>query len=310
MADLPDLQGKRILVTGVTGMVAAPVAESLAAGNTVYGAARLKDPAAREGLEAKGITPVPLDLLKRDFSNVPSGLDYVFHFAVTRTGNYEKDLAANAEASADLMELTKDVTAFFHCSSTAVYEYAGHEALTEDAPLGDSHRPMGLPTYSISKIATEVLVRYTARRLQIPTVIARLNVPYGDTYGWPLFHVMMMERDVPIPVHPDQPSQFAPIHSDDIVASLPYFLSIADPSTPVVNWGGEELVSIEEWCEQLGEWTGLTPTFDVTTQTLGSVIPDLTKQHDLGFKASVGWKDGFRRMISTSRPDLYKGPAA
>ena len=150
---------------------------------------------------------------------------------------------------------------------------------------------MGLPTYSISKIAAEVMARHTARRLGIPTVIARLNVPYGDEFGWPLFHVMMMEHDVPIPVHPDQPSQFTPIHADDIVASIPYLLSIADTSAPAINWGGEELVSIEEWCEQLGEWTGLTPTFDVTDRTLGSVIPDLTKQHDLGFKA-VGRLEG------------------
>ena len=57
MADLPDLKGKRILVTGVTGMVAAPVAKALAADNTVFGAARLKDPAAREALEAQGVTP-------------------------------------------------------------------------------------------------------------------------------------------------------------------------------------------------------------------------------------------------------------
>ncbi len=291
-------------------MVAAPVAKALAADNTVFGAARLKDPAAREALEAQGVTPTPMDLMKGDYSNVPGDLDLVLHFAVTRTGNFEKDLAANAEGVADLMELTKGVESFFHCSSTAVYEYAGHELLTEDSPLGDSHRPMGLPTYSISKIAAEVMARHTARRLGIPTVIARLNVPYGDEFGWPLFHVMMMERNVPIPVHPDQPSQFTPIHADDIVASIPYLLSIADTSAPVVNWGGEELASIEEWCALLGEWTGLTPTFDVTDRTLGSVIPDLTKQHDLGFTASIGWKDGFRRMISTSRPDIYKGPAA
>ena len=97
---------------------------------------------------------------------------------------------------------------------------------------------------------------------------------------------------------------------DDIVASIPSLLSIAGSNAPAVNWGGEELVSIEEWCAQLGEWTGLTPKFEVTDKTLGSVIPDLTKQHDLGFRASIGWKDGFRRMISTSRPDIYKGPAA
>ena len=80
---------------------------------------------------------------------------------------------------------------------------------------------MGMTTYSISKIAGEVLVRHAAKRLGVPTVIARLNVPYGDTYGWMLFHLMMMERDMPIPVHTDQPTAFTPIHADDIARQHP-----------------------------------------------------------------------------------------
>ena len=51
----PPLTGKRILVTGVTGMVAGPMAARLvAAGNTVYGVARFNDPAQREPHEAQG----------------------------------------------------------------------------------------------------------------------------------------------------------------------------------------------------------------------------------------------------------------
>ena len=40
-----SLSGKRILVTGVTGMVAGPMAARLAPDNTVYGAARFAEPA-------------------------------------------------------------------------------------------------------------------------------------------------------------------------------------------------------------------------------------------------------------------------
>ena len=46
-----------------------------------------------------------------------------------------------------------------------------------------------------------------------PTVIARLSVPYGDAYGWMLFHLMMMERDIPVPVHVDQPYE---LHADPL----------------------------------------------------------------------------------------------
>ena len=48
--------------------------------------------------------------------------------------------------------------AFLHCSSTAVYQPAGPHPLAETDPLGDNHRVM-MPTYSIAKIAAEVVAR-------------------------------------------------------------------------------------------------------------------------------------------------------
>ena len=65
------LSGKRILVTGVTSMVAGPMAAKLAADNVVYGAARFQDPAAREPHETAGITTVRADLATGDFDELP-----------------------------------------------------------------------------------------------------------------------------------------------------------------------------------------------------------------------------------------------
>lgn len=307
---MEPVRGKRILVTGVTGWVGGPLAAQLAAaGNTVHGAARLADPAQREALEAAGVIPTPIDLGAVDPDAVPE-VDLVLHFAVSKSGYFAEALAANADGSADLLAAAKQrnpgLEAFFHCSSTAVYQPAGHTPLTEDAPLGDSHRAMGMTTYSISKIAGEVLVRHTARRLGVPTVIARLNVPYGDTYGWMLFHLMMMERGVAVPVHTDAPTTFAPIHADDIAASIPYLLGLATPDVTAVNWGGDELASIEEWCEELGRLTGLSPTFAPTEATIPSVVPDLSRQRETGFRTTVGWREGMRRLVATSRPDLLR----
>lgn len=309
---MEQITGRRVLVTGVTGWVAAPLARAMAAaGNTVYGAARFADPAQREPLEADGITPVSIDLATGRFDEVPEGLDVVLHFAVAKTGDFEKAFAANAEGSAVLMEVANERAStpptFFHCSSTAVYEPKGHEPRREDDLLGDSHRPMpGMPTYSISKIAGEVLVKYTAKRLGIPTVIARLNVPYGDTYGWMLFHLAMMERDIPVPVHVDQPTAYTPIHADDIARSIPYLLSFAAVPATIVNWGGDQVVSIEDWCEELGRITGLTPTFQPTQATIASIVPDLSKLHGAGFHSTVDWRDGVRRLLETTRPDLTR----
>lgn len=307
---MKPITGRRILVTGVTGWVAGPLAQTLAAtGNEVYGAARFADDRKRAPLEDAGVRTVRLDLETGDMAELPDGIDLVAHFAVSKDPSFAVALAANAHGSANLMiaahQRHPDVE-FFHCSSTAVYQPAGQSPRREEDPLGDSHRAMGMETYAISKIAGETLVAHTARRLGVPTVIARLNVPYGDTYGWPLFHLMMMERNIPVPVHTQAPSSYSPIHADDIAASMPHLMTYASPEASAINWGGDEVASVEDWCNLLGEWTGLTPIFKPTDATVPAIIPDLTKQRATGFVCDVGWHAGFRRMLETSRPDLIK----
>lgn len=312
MSGIDPIVGKRVLVTGVTGWVAGPIAAALAAqGNAVFGAARLRDAEARERLEQRGIVPVAIDLAKGDFTNLPTDLDLVLHFAVAKADNFDLAFRVNAEGSADLMaavaEGSPGLQGFLHCSSTAVYEPVHGSPRKETDLLGDSHRPMpGMPTYSISKIAAEVLVKHTSRRLGVPTVIARLNVPYGDDYGWMLFHLIMMERGMAVPVHVDAPTDYTPIHSDDIVRSIPYLLSLAAAPATIVNWGGDEIVSIEDWSNELGRLTGFTPTFHPTTATIASIVPDLERLHATGFHSQVGWREGLRRLVSTARPDLLK----
>ena len=312
VTNIQPIEGKRVLVTGVTGWVAGPVAAALAAqGNTVFGAARLRDAEARQRLEDRGITPVAIDLAKGDFANLPADLDLVLHFAVAKADNFDLAFRVNAEGSADLMAAvaaaSPGLQGFLHCSSTAVYEPVHGSPRKETDLLGDSHRPMpGMPTYSISKIAAEVLVKHTSRRLGVPTVIARLNVPYGDDYGWMLFHLIMMERGMAVPVHVDAPTDYTPIHSDDIVRSIPYLLSLATAPATIVNWGGDEVVSIEDWSNEMGRLTGLTPTFGPTTATIASIVPDLERLHATGFRSQVGWREGLRRLVATARPDLLK----
>jgi nucleoside-diphosphate-sugar epimerase len=301
MAPLAPLTGKRILVTGATGMVGGPLAQALAADNTVVGGARFSNPKAREELEASGATAVRVDLGEADFDEIPDDLDYVLNFAVARSNDWEADFAANVEGVALLMERCVGIDAFFQCSTAGVYESQGQTPLSESAPLGDSHRAAGYQTYSISKIAAESLVQHTASRLNMPTVIARLSVPYGDTFGWQTFQVMMVERDIPIGVHPDAPSLYAPLHLVDIVGSLPYLLAAASVPATVVNWGGDENVAVEDWCALIGDLVGKEPVMQVDANAIPSLPLDVTRLNDLGFHSTVSWQDGIRRMVETSR---------
>jgi UDP-glucuronate 4-epimerase len=301
-----SISGARILVTGVTSEVAKPVAFALAADNEVFGAARFRDPAAREPLHDRGVRTVHLDLVRAELDDLPETVDYVVHFAVVKSGKWPVDLDGNVGGLALLMERYRDSRAFMHCSTTAVYQPDDHVEFSEDSPLGDSHRHYFLPTYSISKIAAEATARHGARRYDLPTTIARLNVPYGDGGGWPAFHLAQMEAGQEIGVHPDAPSVFQPIHSDDIVAMVPRLLEIAGVPATTVNWGGEEKVSIEEWTAYLGELTGLQPKLVTSGQSLASVALNLDRMHELVGHSTVAWRDGFRRMVAALRPDLLK----
>ncbi|HET6817776.1 MAG TPA: NAD(P)-dependent oxidoreductase [Mycobacteriales bacterium] len=294
----------RYLVTGVTSDVARPVAEALAKEHEVIGAARFRDDSAREPLHAAGIRTARLDLVKGDLSDLPEQVDYVLHFAVVKSQKWGVDLDGNVGGLALLMERYADARAFLHCSTTAVYQPDGHTAFTEDSPLGDSHRNYFLPTYSICKIAAEAVARHGARRWDLPTTIARLNVPYGDGWGWPMIQLAMAEAGHQVVVHPDAPSEFHPIHSDDIVATVPKLLDVASVPATIVNWGGDERVSVEEWMAYLGELTGVTPELVPGEQSLASVCLDLTRMHELIGHTTIGWREGFRRMVAGKQPDL------
>lgn len=304
----PELTDKRILVTGVTGQVAGPLSANLAAaGNTVFGTSRFADPAAREAVAATGVTPIAIDLETGSFDEIPDDLDYVINMAVAKSNDFDRDLTANVEGVALLLERTKGVEAFFHCSSCAVYQPNGHVAHVETDDLGDNHRAMGfLPTYSISKIAGEYAVRYASRRFDVPAVIARLDVPYGPTHGWPQMMVVLAQMGIPTNISADAPNTHCFLHDRDMLTSLPYLLEQAAVSAPVFNWCSPELVSIEEWTAELTRLTGVEIPLVVSEACIPPNPIDPSKLLGLGWTPEVTWRDGFREMCATCFPDLVK----
>lgn len=297
------MKDARILITGATSQVGLPVARELAKSNTVFGLGRLRRPEERALLTGIDVEPVSADLVTDDFAKLPRSLDYVINFAVVKTGSFDHDLAANAEGVGRLMSRLGGIRGFLHCSSTAVYQADGHRAFKETDPLGDNHRAI-FPTYSICKIAAESMVKFAARQWNIPTTIARLNVPYGDNGGWPAFHLEMILGGMAIDVHADAPSIYNPIHEDDYVATIPRLLAVASVPATIVNWGGSEEASIEDWCRYIGTLIGVEPKLHPTEKTIPSVRIDTTRMLELIGPTRVGWKDGVRRMIRARHPEI------
>jgi UDP-glucuronate 4-epimerase len=299
------MRGSKILITGPTGQVAAPIARALAADNEVWGIARFTDTAAREGLEQAGIRCHTVNLAAGDFSGVPTDFEYVLNLAVAKSGRWDKDLAANAESVGLLMAHCREARAFLHASSAAVYDPPDDEPRTERTALGDNHKSL-FPTYSISKIAGEVVARSMARVLGLPTIVARLNVPYGDNGGWPFYQMEMMLAGVPIPVPPGGPARYNPIHEDDVIATLPKLLEAASVPATTVNWCGEQTVSLQEWCTYIGSLIGREPVFELSEQALRGGPTDVTLMRELVGGTTVDWRDGIRRMVSAFHPELVQ----
>lgn len=300
------MRGAKILITGATGQVAVPVAEALAVDNEVWGIARFTDPVARDRLEKTGVRCQAVNMASGTFAGIPSDFDYVLNFAVAKSGRWDKDLGANAETVGLLMAHCPDTKAFLHCSSAAVYDPPHDEPRTEDTALGDNHKHL-FPTYSISKIAGEVVARTMARALGVPTTIARLNVPYGNNGGWPFFHLEMILAGLPIPVPPGPPALYNPIHEDDIVATLPKLLAAASVPATTVNWAGHQTISLQEWCTYLGSLVGREPVFEVDAHALRGNPVDVSRMEELVGGTSVDWRNGLRRMAAKFHPELVDG---
>jgi nucleoside-diphosphate-sugar epimerase len=301
-----DLAGTRILITGPTGQVAFPVVAAYAGIAEVFALARFHREEDLARMRDLGAVPIQADLAEpATLRRIPADVDYVLNFAVAKSGRWAVDLAANAEGIGDLMMHVPRAKAVVHFSSAAVYAYGGPAPRREDAQLGDNHRAL-FPTYSISKIAAETVVRLCARRLGVPAIIARLSVPYGDNGGWPFYHLVMMRNGAPIAVHPERPNLYNLLHVDDYVAKIPRLLAAASVDAPTVNFGGSEATSIEAWCGWLEELTGIVPIFRDDPDAFGSLCLDTTRMHELLGPTRVAWREGILRMVRALAPDALR----
>jgi hypothetical protein len=83
------------------------------------------------------------------------------------------------------------------------------------------------------------------------------------------------------------------------------------PAT-IVNWCGDEPVSVQEWSAYFGELLGTEGKVDVQPiegASIGSV-GDVTKRTAITGPCRVGWKAGFRRMAEHFYPDRLVGGGA
>jgi nucleoside-diphosphate-sugar epimerase len=307
------LRGEKILITGPAGRIALRIARSLAAHNEVWGIARFSDPATRDQVEALGVTTRTVELADGEFGDLPTDFTYLLHIAADFSADdYERALRVNAEGTGLILQHCRKAKAALVMSTLSVYKPHPDpwHAFREDDQLGDVMLPAQLP-YSVSKIAGEAVARYCARSFGLPVTIARMGAAYGDTGGLPAWNLDAVAAGQPVVARWD-PLPYSPIHEDDICDQLEALIDAASIPATIVNWCGDEPVSVQEWSAYFGELLGASATVDVQPipgASIGSV-GDVTKRTSITGPCRVGWQAGFRRMAEHFYPDRLAAAGA
>lgn len=300
------LSGEKILITGPAGRIAFGLARALAPDNEVWGIARFGDPEARRRVEALGVTTRVVDLVEPRFDDLPTDFTFLLHLAADfSVGDYDRALRVNAEATGFLLEHCRRAEAALVMSTVTTCKPHPDpwHPFTETDPLGDAMAPPSAP-YSVSKIAQEAVARYCARSLDLPVTIARMAAAYGDQGGLPVVHLDAVAAGEPVRTRWD-PMPYSPIHADDIAAQLEALLDAASVPATVVNWGGDEPVSVQQWTALFADLLGVEATVEVEPVPGASVgsVADPTRRASITGPCRVGWEEGFRRVAAELHPD-------
>src|ERR1700749_2781091 len=293
------LSGRKVLVTGANGVVAFPVAKELAKTNEVYAVARFSDPAQKRMLEEAGAHPIAFDLADSDLSPLPESVDVVINYAVLPPQKDAYDV--NAGATGRLARRYRDCQAFVHGSTGSLYAYQGERPLREDDPYG---LPASAENYAARKIAAEFLVKHLSVDYQLPAVIVRIFSFYGPRGGGVTQRIDQIRRGEPVSVYPGVRNVHTPLYQDDYVEKTIAAIGIATVGAEVVNVGGTEAVTTQEYCQIAGEILGKEPVF-VENSKAWPIWADTTKMVELLGPNKVSLREGVRRTIEAAKDRLH-----
>jgi UDP-glucuronate 4-epimerase len=289
---LTELSGRRVLVTGASGLVALPVVVELAKSNEVYAVARFSDPEQKRLLDEAGARTITFDMADPDLSPLPKSVDVVINYGVLPPGH--KDIyEVNTGAAGRLASRYRDCEAFVHGSTASVYQYQGERPLREDDPYG-LHR--GTEPYSASKIATEFLLKHLSVEYNMPTVMVRIFSFYGPRGGGPTERIDKIAQGLPVSVYPGVRNVYTPMYEDDYVEKTIAAAGIAKAPAEIINLGGTEPITIPEYCEMAGEMLGKKPLY-VEDGRATPIWGETTKMVELLGPCRVSMREGVRRIV-------------
>jgi nucleoside-diphosphate-sugar epimerase len=310
------VRGQKVLFVGGQGPVSAPALRLLAPDNDVFAMARFSKPEVREKLEAIGVTCIRHDLFD-PVDDLPDDFDYVFHSALPLTpsesgafrtdvparGTWPNSFDAYADATGRLMAHFRPAKGFLFASTISVYDPPGGDTLVPET------HPFGIHlarAYAFTKVANEAVISYLSRSIDIPATIIRVGGASGVDGGPMRSRLDRLVQGKPIRLHADTPNYARPIFEPDCAKLGVAALEAGRVPPLVVNWCGDDVVTVEDYCTYMGELIGKEPVFEYTTAAWCSLVPDTTFRREVLGVCDVTWREGCRLLVEQCYPELVE----
>lgn len=296
---------KRVLVTGAAGFVGANlVRRLLSEGHEVI--ALVRDPARAMRLDS--VAQFVEIRAEGDGQWIrEANPKWVFHLAASGAYSWQTDAAAMVEANvaftARLLELTEEAEAFIYAGSSSEYGYKDHAPTEDELPEPNS-------VYSATKLGATALCQQAGRRLQRPTLTARLYSVYGPFEdARRLIPAVIREGlagRLPPFVDPEVARDF--IHSDDACEAMILMAQspCSDP-TAIYNLGSGVQTRIRDVARVAQELFGIqdSPAWGSMANRGWDTrcwVGNPTKLgRELGWSAKSTFEEGFRETVSWFR---------
>lgn len=310
-------EGKRILVTGATGLIGSHVVEELARrGARVVATLHEKAPV----IDDSRVKYRTVDLTQmKGCEAAVAGCEMVVHAAANTSGsmvmrtNPVAHVTANLLVNSQLFEACAraGVRRFAEVSSTTVYPDVDHPLREEEAFDDDPH-----PTYfgvGWMKRYTEKLAAFYQQQYALEVAIVRPTNVYGprDKFDFETSHVLpaLIRRAIegadPYEVWGDGSAVRDFLYVTDMTDALLAALEHAADGDPI-NLGSGRPVTIRESVDLILKLVGREGARVVYDPSKPTAIPkrtvDLSKARQrLGFEAKVSFEDGLARTIAWYR---------
>jgi nucleoside-diphosphate-sugar epimerase len=138
---------------------------------------------------------------------------------------------------------------------------------------------------------------------QWPVVIVRIFSFYGPRGGGVTQRIDQIIRDEPVSVYPGVRNVHTPLYQDDYVEKTAAAASIAKVGAEIINVGGTEPMTTQEYCQIAGEMLGKEPTFAENSKAW-PIWADTTKMVDLLGPNKISVREGVRRTIEAAQDRL------